>query len=512
MVPLMRVSKLRSDYITFLSVWLASILFLIWPMIINGSPILFYDSAAYLRFGQKIWAYLADMAFGLGGGSTAPANPGQPIFWAPDDDGVLSGGRSYFYSIAAWGARAGQSYTLIVIAQAAWIGAITLMTLRRLGIASPLSQLGVIAVLSIATPLAFFTCTVLPDVFAAVVPLSITLLVLFGCRMSGTEKTFWAVSLLAAILFHKAFLLVAAIMLAVTIALAAWYRLRTLAGGAVVLVVILLSGGLDIIVHKRAEIASGQHILAPPFLIARGIGDGTITMILDEDCARPQGERWATCHLVDNMPMTENEFLWGQHGWRNLPLHLRKAVVAEQLPLVVAVVTRFPAAQISRTAENILIQFTYPNILEFIQPGIISTISQQAPDTASNTSYLRSRVPQGTFPIRTLSHFWLSVYIATFLGSLALLFFGRARKQREDTYLVPLLWLLVLSLCVSAAVTGGVAGPFGRYQARIAWIATLVFCVIVVRFYRTGGERERPMAVDDKDSRQSLRSAPDGKQ
>jgi hypothetical protein len=482
----------RSHPVVFCVLWVASSLALMWPMVLNQSPVLFFDSAAYLQFGQKLWGYLAHRLALPAAPSGLPDLALTSAALAPADDGVLMSGRSYFYSAAIWAVHTGQGYITIVMVQSAWIAAILLVALRYLGVMAAWPRFGVVATLAMATPLAFFTSTIMPDVFAAIAPLSIVLLVLFGSRMHVSERLFWTASLMSALLFHKAFLLTATAMAVIVLSCAAWNRWPTIRNAVFVLVVVVMAAGLDATVSRMAEAVSGQQMMTPPFLVARGIGDDTITQVLKRDCRGTPDDRWASCFVAGRIPMTENVFLWGPEGWGSLSPDLQKAVSAEQVPLMIEAVRLAPMMQAWKTSRNIATQIIDTNLSEFVQPGIADMITGHAPDKAGNASYLASALQSGDFPIHLLSRVWQAIYLASLAISLGFLVFRKSWSNGTDAGLTAGLWLLLLSVFVSAAITGGIVGPFGRYQARIAWLSTFVLCVIIARVWAARSDTTRP--------------------
>jgi hypothetical protein len=466
-------TRIPSNPLHSLAEWLVGTLVLTWVMVLNGSPILFYDSEGYLRFGEAIWTYLnrvgtdPDLLIGATGSGSGG-----------DGDGALMGGRSYAYGAMAWAARLGLGYWFVVLVQAAAVSGTVLFALRRMGVETRGVRLVILATLSLLTPLAFFVATIMPDVFAAFSPLSVVLLIVFWAEMKVSERVFWGAALLSAIMFHTAFLALAIPVFLLSV-LVACYRRWPFRSASLFIVSILGAGlALEAVSIQTAERVSGQTMVAPPFILARTIADGPMAEILIEDCAATGNTRWQSCRIVDQLPTTEIEILWTDRGWGGLSAEERNAVSSEQLPLMVELVRRKPVEQFMKSCTNAAAQVFESSILEFVSAGIALQVAN-APDRASIEAYLDSRIATGRFPALLLDRLWLATYLGSMVVAFALLVSGRQWKASADPRLPTVLTLLLLSVLFSAAITGPLSGVFGRYQARIGWLALLVVCVIV---------------------------------
>lgn len=472
----------RSQTISTFVVWLASSALLLWPLFLNGSPFLFFDSVAYLQFGQKIWSFVLGISTSQEATAAASATLSASALDSAELDTLMIGGRSYFYSLFIWFANAVGGYSAIAIAQALWIALALLLALRALGIASLVWRLAGVVLLSLATPLAFFVCTVMPDIFASVAPLAVIVLLAPGQRMTWPEQSFWLLSLFFAVLFHKAFLLLVLVMLALSFAVVLWHRWPTGKRALLALATIVLAVGADAIVQQAAQAASGKQLMSPPFLVARGIGDGTIPLVLQRDCPGAASPPWAACAFLSELPMTENDAIWGLSGWRSFPTALRVAVADEQLALLGAAVANAPLLQIRASLSNFAKQIVTVDVMEF-QYGVPNIAAAGGPNARGNAAYDSSALMQGHFPLAALSAFWQSVYFIATSASLAFLALRRSGSANSMPSLAPLQALILTSLLASAAITGIIAGPFGRYQARIAWLSLLVLFTIVAHFH-----------------------------
>jgi hypothetical protein len=475
--------------------WLAGATLLLWPLLLNRSPILFFDSDAYLRFGRLAWEFAGQMLMpGTGPqGVGLPPDPGTaPAMAATANDGTVMSGRSYFYSV--WAGASGGRVALVAVAQALWMSAALIAALPHLGFAGLTSRVAIIALLGVATPLAFFVCTLLPDMFAGLAPLSVAMLFAFPTRMRWPERLFWLATLLAVLLFHRAYVGLTILMLGVGVAGALLRQWKALPAALLIGLTIVAAALLDRAATTVVERAVDAQAVSPPFLLARGIGDGTIAAVLQADCTAPQAAQpWAACALVPKLPLTENGVLWGSRGLSSLSPDQRQAVIAEQGPLVAEVLKRDPLTQIGRSLQNSLVQFVGADLSEW-QDMVDRPATAAPPERDHAIAFAASPIGQGQFPLQLLSDAWRIVYLCAFAAAVLAAGLLSTHRHQVDRLLVAVSVLLLLALVLSAAMTGTLVGPFGRYQARIAWLALLALMVLLGQLRASLQAREQAIA------------------
>jgi hypothetical protein len=470
----------------FLALWLAATLILSWPLAVNRGSVLFPDSIAYIENGAQAWRGVARLLPTAPTGAADPGAGAGPAARVATDAGgqrtrALMGGRSYFYGafLSTAGAPGLWAATLT---QAAWAGLALLLALPWLGIRSPLARLAAIAALATLGSVAFFAAVLLPDLFAPLVPLSLALLIGFGRAMPLGERLFWLATLVASLLFHKSFFAFALPLLVVAGLWALWRRPRSVTlwpAAVAVLAALVLTIGTERLVERmmRLELAD------PPFLLARGVGDGLVGRVLAEECVSTDPPvPFVTCRYLPYLPLTENDLLWsstGIGGWQYLPDPERRRMSQEQAKLVAAVLERYPADQVRAAIGNGLTQLVTADVENFApMPDTLALARRGGLDEVERITR-ESLVGQGRFPLVAASTLWRWTYAAAFLLAAAALLARRRLLPGLDERIAAVLAFLLLSLLVSAAATGILAGPIARYQARMSWLALLAAIVLL---------------------------------
>lgn len=448
---------------------------LLWPVVLNRDAFVFSDTINYLAAGRKVWATVAHIVNRIPIGpalpSTAVAGSGQLLKPA-----VAIGGRSPYYGMMAWGAFTRAGSVGVAVVQAVWVGAALLLALGRLGFPTLRRRVVVIAVLSAASTIGFFTSTVMPDVFCGLAVVAIALLWFAGRAMEPAERAFWLMTLLAATLFHVSILLMAA---AITIGLAMVARRRVLRRDA--LLIGLALGGAVIgtaAIDTVAAAVGRTRVVATPLLLARLIGDGTAGRVLAADCPV---HHYVTCRYLPALPLRENDFLWHTDShmtaWINLPEASRSAVAGEQRTIVRAVLTRYPLMQLEQSLVNAVEQLWTTGLGEFeINPVI--DLTMQAPEFAAPLArYHASAVYRDRLSLTPLATIWALIYAAAAAVSLAVLL---ARRQLGIAAVnVAVVITLLAGIVINAVVNGTLSGVFGRYGARAEWLALFGLIILV---------------------------------
>jgi hypothetical protein len=421
--------------------------------IYNGSPLLYADSIDYLIHGGQAFRVLLH---------------GETITWVNT--------RSFFYALAILALHRGVSAWPIVVAQSlatAWVLWLVLRTtLARWGVGR---FLAIVALLTLATPAAWFTGYVMPDVFA---PLLVLLIFLVGFAWDDLRR--WERGGVAALLWfalvaHASHLLLGAILTAVVAAIGLTREGahgRTLRPAARVVVAVVASA-LSILLLHRALLGeaslTGRH---PLFLLARTLADGPTRSYLRAHC--PELDL-AICEFADRLPDNVRDVLWGEGSiWAGSDEAKRERLRAEETRVVVAALRADPWGQLEASARNAASQLTHFGMAGSFFPDtyILARIRDALPGSADR--WLRSRQARGElhqegFTRLHYASFGLSLLV---LAALAIPLW-RARPRRLEA----LVALVGVALLANASITGALSNVEDRYQARVAWLVPLLACL-----------------------------------
>ncbi|MCH8615255.1 hypothetical protein LZ016_03935 [Sphingomonas sp. SM33] len=455
------------------AIFAATLLFMLWPLLLNGAPFYSEDSPSYLRGG----------AFGfstgfliLGHWWQALLGSASAVSAAPDPHAVVStavaeagGTRSVIYSVTTYLLRApGMTLVALAVAQAAAVTAM-IGCFRRL-IAPGLSvSVAVMAGAAIAflTSAGWYAAYAVPDIFAGVAICGALALTVFFDRLSKLARALLVLLTAFSITVHGSHLPLTFAVLVAGVTANLWLRRKTSvplfawAAGPLVLAVLALLA--------TSYVAFGELSLAPkryPIQLARSVADGPGAWYLRDHCAT---QHYAICELFGrNPPRDVGDFLWAKTGvrYRATPEQMDR-IRAEESMIVRAAAMEYPGVQIRRSVTN-----TFVQLFRFGPQGLIfgrrivgaedPTLEQASPDR----------------PALKVAGFFL-IY-ASFLASIVALIAYRRRLTREE---VAAICVVAVGLLANAAVCGILSAVTDRYQGRVAWVLPALACAILLRVW-----------------------------
>lgn len=442
-------------------------LLLLWPVALNRDAFVFGDTVNYLTAGRKVWTVAGNAvhrSVAAPAGAAVASDSSRPELARST---IALGGRSPFYGAIAWTVFPRGGAVAVAVFQAVWVAAALLLAFGRLGLGSLRRRVAAIALLSAASTAGFFTSTVMPDVFAGLAVVAIGLLWFAGAAMGRAERGFWLGTLLAATLFHVSILL-----MGVVITAGLWLATRSAWPRREALTIALIfgiAGAGTAAVEAVATMVTRTRVVSPPILLARLIGDGTAGKVLAADCPT---RHYETCRFLPALPLKENDFLWQSPrttAWINSSDASRIAVVAEQRVIIEAVLTRYPLTQLARSLANAAEQLWTTGLGEFeINPAI--DLGMRPPEFAEPLArYHASAVVRDRLSLAPLATAWAVIYGLAAAITLALLLGWRRLGLNPAT--VGVVVTVFAGIIVNAAVNGALSGVFGRYGARVAWLA-----------------------------------------
>jgi hypothetical protein len=409
-------------------------MFLIWPALANGYPLLFSDTASFLEqlltpvmIWDKPWIY----------GPVLVVVSLKLTLWLP----VLA--QAWLMSWVLWRVQA-----VFRAPSAGW-------------------HLGLCLLLALGSAAPWFVSLLMPDILAPVTVLALFLL--------AYERARWSVTAVAAfaIAAHLSHLVVAACCLGVVLTL----RPRAFARAGVPLAVTLaLLLATNFVGFGRVGVSPFGAI----FGLARLVADGPAKTYLEENC--PEAG-YQMCAWVGRFPTNSDDFLWNPSGpiWTlpGGPI----ALAPEASRIVEATILSRPLAVACAALGNTLVQTGTSRLDNVIgDGGLDARVGVVLPEhypAAELARFMASE--QRRDGLRAIASPWQSIHqvllVLGFFASAALM----VRSWRRDRTLFALIALIAVGVLSNAFATGALSGPHDRYQARIAWLLLLPPVMFAVR-------------------------------
>jgi hypothetical protein len=419
---------------------------LLWPAVLNGYPLLFSDTGAFLHqtlgplmIWDKPWIY-------------------GPFLHA------------FHWQVSLWGPAAAQG--LIV----SWLLWLVQRVVR--GRASAAWHVLLAAAVAALTTAPFSAALLMPDIFAPVTVLCLFLLGIGRDALARWEA--WLVGGIGAVAIasHLSHVPLALAMVVMTLVLT--LRLRPALRAALPLLgAVLLLLGTNAVGHGRVSLS--PH--GSTFLLARLIADGPAARTIAAECP---ARGWYLCAWAGRLPEDSDVFLWAPDSPVNRDAAGRdrflggamlsdeaREIVAETLRREPLVVAESMARNAVRQALMVAAGDTLPP--DHFPAAIAPRIREGFPpaEAARYEAALQARglLADAVAPLLPVAP-WvlLAALLAAPLALVRAVAGGRRMAAR-------VLLIAIVALGANALATGGLSKPHLRYQARIAWL--LPFAVAV---------------------------------
>ena len=413
---------------------LAGGLILAWPALLNGYPLVFSDTGAFLAQTVQGWAVWD-----------------KPLAYGP----AL---HLFHWRITLWGPLAAQ---VLVVSWLLWV------TQRVMVGVTPGRHLLLLGGLAAGTALPWFASQLMPDIFAPAVVLALALLGFAPGRLAPAERAGLALLAGFGMAAHLAHLpLGAAMVLLVLVWTRRWRPSLRCA--------LPLAGALLVLAGTNG-VAQGRFAISPygsVFALARLVADGPAARTIAARC--PEAG-WHMCGWAGRLPVDSDVFLWSGEGpvWGPRrdgaqpggPISLApeaSAILGETL-------RREPWAVARAMLGNGWAQAWMVRLGDALGPeNLVASVGRQLAmgfPAAEQARFAAGLQARGALP--AVAGPFLALHAAVLLLGLA----GALAGLRRQPWLVA---AVLVGLGVNALVTGGLSGPHDRYQARIAWLLPLV--------------------------------------
>lgn len=422
-------------------------LLLVWPAFLNGYPLVFSDTGAFLH-------------------QTAPPPSGPLVIWdKPHVYGPLL--HLFHWRISLWGPLLAQG---LLLSHLLWLAQRALR-----GQAMPGLHLLACAATAALTTGPFTIALLMPDVFAPAVLLALLLLGFARDRLSRGEALWLGLVAALGIAAHLSHLPLG-VAIAVLVALVARRVGPVLRVVAPVLVAVAILAGSNAWLHGRA-------VLSPhggTFALARLQADGPAAAVIRDRCP---SAGWYLCAFADRLPMDSDAFLWDADSPVNrapdgTPRFLGGAALSAEASVIVGETLRTRPVEVATAMiGNTLRQFTLAlagdtlvdsHLAAAVRPRIAEAFPPQELATYDGALQSRGLLPAAAAP------FLLPHAPVLLLGAvLALLAWWRAAKAGEVRQLGLVVGVLV-GVSANAFATGALSKPHLRYEARILWLMPVI--------------------------------------
>ena len=431
---------------------------LLWPALLNGGPLTFFDTVGYLDQGRsamslvsgKIAAALSPAQGGLGGAAGA----------AVEDPSFL---RSVIYPVLAYIGSLGPLGLMgTVFLQSLIVVVLAAMIAGREVAAHPGPAAAAVAGCIAFTALPWTVSTLMPDVFAAVAILCAVIIAARLDRIGLGGKLFVFAAASLATLSHYGhpplFLAAAG---AALLALAVQRRLSVwaiaLAVGPLVFTVVA-SLGVSQAVFDEASVVPRRM----PLLLARSMEDGPARWHLEKHC---DVYGYEICTLWDgDFPSDLGSLLWSPDGLLKKATDAQMDVIrAEEMLILKRTLIEYPAAQIWSFVGNAVRQMGMIGLGDTTW-GLI--VVDEAGEFQRESGAADGPVDLQAIGLAQKA----GVLLATAL-ILAFVFSDRLRTGDRER---AILFVVVVGLAANATIFGGLSAPVDRYQMRVIWIVPMI--------------------------------------
>ncbi|MFL1461691.1 hypothetical protein ACI6QG_05780 [Roseococcus sp. DSY-14] len=421
---------------------------LCWPAFLNGWPIVFSDSGAFLAqtvVPLMIWD--------------------KPWIYGPF---ILP----FHWHVTLWG---------VVLAQGAITSHLVWLLAREAGRARPAFHVALCAALAVLSTAPWFVALVMPDIL---VPAALLCAALLGWGWAGLRRWERAWLMLLGSVAAAAHLSNIPMLLAVlggAVLLRHWGPLLRAAiplGGAVALLLLT-----NLVGHGVAALS--PH--GSTFLLARLVADGPAARTVEALCP---GSGWYLCAFAGRLPADSDDFLWLPGSPVNRDpagnaIFLGGAKLAPEARAIIReTLRREPLAVAGHALLNWGRQLRLMAVGDVLPAAAVGGsvrpgLAEGFP-AAEMRRYEAALQQQDRLAEQARAIAWLHPLVVAASAPLLLLWAWRAWRQ-GDRVGAGLRVAIILGVLGNAAATGMLSKPHHRYGARVAWLVPLAALLLTRR-------------------------------
>ncbi len=407
----------------------------LWPAWINGYPLLFSDTNAFIAQSLKghfVWD--------------------KPYFYGPTLIAL-------HFKTSLWIPLVAQA---LIVVNAIW------MLILSLGHRTLSYLLMSCSVLAIASAMPWFTAFLMPDIFSGITVIALYV-VAFADRLKAWVRIWAAVLAILSIGVHLTHLPIALACLVAVL-------LFSLKRASYVLVVIACTFGIWITANG---LAFKQYAISPHgsvFMLARLAADGHIEPVLKAQC---DNQAWKLCSWQGRLPSDSDDFLWKPDGpvwtYPGGPIGLSP----EAKLIIREAVANNPMGIGISAAQNALVQMTKIRLGDTLTSiWLDGTVGKFLREYFPEDEYVRfkSSLQAEDKLVAYAAPLNSAHLIAVVVGLVATLYLTITAWRRGQKSVCALGLMVILGLIANGVATGALSKPHDRYQTRMAWL--LVACPI----------------------------------
>jgi hypothetical protein len=481
-------------------------LLLLWPAMINRGPFYFNDTTAYVRSIDAAVFHVTGIASDWtvpiarpqveppAASAARPSQAGRPAVATDETKPVLLG-RSAYYGALLYLGVVFRSFWIVLLLQAALAAALLLTLLRHFVDPAAERRFAVASAVLFAaialTPLPFFVCLLMPDLFTGLAIIAAAIVLSGWARERRGVHGLLVATLALAALVHSSNVLILA---GIGCVFGLWhllptrkrsFRLSPLVPPAILLGCAAVGLGGEALFSTAVTRITGQAPIRPPFLTARFVDDGPGTQYLRTHCQR---SALVLCDYVERLPAPSDGFLWDADPRKGVfmavPPSKQRKLSAEQLPFVVASVTDAPVATATMLTRDFLQQLGKMRLVEFNYNFDERQFFVRRLPKETLLAVQQSRAYQETMVTVPFE----IVTLAAVVGALAVFVGMGWRRNRGGTGWIGYAAVGVCGVLVNDVICGCLSTPHDRYQMRVIWVLPAIALVMLIGAYRARAE------------------------
>lgn len=461
-----------------------------------GRPNVFTDTRDYMINGARFYQALRRTF--LHEKPPAPKTPEeqqawQKLKWQMHFDHTNAGARSPYYGIFLYTLAHRGTLWLLTAVQCLICAWLMFLLWRQIATEAPgWTYFALMAALALTTSLPWVASFAMPDIFAAVLVMALTLLMFYRRELSLWEKAGVIGLIAASASFHGSHALLTLALTAVGILLGRLLKAdrKALIVYGRIAAACAVTGVVACAAYAEAiKLHTGDEFRRPPFLTARLLADGPGRAYLRHSCA--EGAAWVICPFRNEALDDSDHILWsalpGVGVFNRSDYDTRLAMEKQETDFVIATIAYDPIGQFAASMRNWGMQLVSfyvddplrrpwafmvhkywgkTNLVDLLRGvGECGKVGELCEPKVDITAL---EIVDNTFAGIALTGLILVLcQRSSLLGALRE---RRFRWSDPSSRAAAACLFITAAIILNAGICGTIAGVFARYQSRVAWL------------------------------------------